>query len=286
MSTLRSDRGTRRADLQRRQRKKPRPLWLQQTLRYGLRGVIPALLIGAGLWSVQSGWASEKAAHLQAFFYEKTAAAGLSSTYIFVTGRTQTSIDAVHEMVAAPPHSPLLAFDPAQAKERLQTLPWVHEASVQRRFPNTIMVTLTEREPIGFLQQDNKLALVDSTGTILTRDNLGRWAGLPVLIGEQAPQKAAEVMHLLNMHPEIYRRVTSMTFINQRRWNIRLDERLDILLPENDIADALRRLENAQQEGDLIDKDTTSVDLRLPDRLIVNSSAGATARRSAPKQGI
>lgn len=286
MSNGRSDRGTRRADLQRRQRKKPRPLWLQRGLRLAGVALVLGVIGGTPYWLWQSGWLPGKIAQAENAVLRRTAVAGLSSDNIFVTGRNETVPNDVVMALNVSKDQPLLNFSPVEAKRRLENLPWVREASVQRRFPNTIVVNLTEREPIGFLQQDRQLALVDENGTILAKDGLGRWAGLPVLIGEKAPQHAPELMKLLSAHPELYRRVKAMTLINQRRWNLRLDNNVDVLLPEADMAKALVRLDRAQSDSRLLEKDISSVDLRLPDRMIVAPTAGGAARRAAPKEGI
>lgn len=281
-----SDRGTRRADLQRRQRKKPKPLWLQRGLRLGGVGIVLALLAGTPYWMWHSGWLPGKLTHMETALFDRTSQAGLSTDNIFVTGRNETVAADVVMALNITKNQPMLTFNPVEAKHRLENLPWVREASVQRRFPNTIVVNLTERTPIGFLQQDRQLSLVDESGIILAKDGLSRWAGLPILIGEQAPQRAPELMHMLNDHPEIYRRVQAMTLINQRRWNLRLNNNVDILLPETAMAEALARLDRAQSESHILDKDIKSIDLRLADRLIVTPTSGAAARQAAPKQGI
>ncbi len=282
----RSDRGTRRADLQRRQRKKPRPLWLQRGLRVGGVVVLASLVLAGPYYLWSSGWVGSKIASAENALLTRTAKAGLRADDIYVTGRTETAAADVMMALNVNQGQPLLAFDPIEAKKRLENLPWVREASVQRRFPDTIMVNLTERQPIGFLQKDRQLSLVDETGIILAKDGLGRWSGLPILIGENAPQQAPELMRLLNGHPEIYRRVQAMTLVNQRRWALRLDNNIDVQLPENDVAEALNRLDKAQSEGRLLDKDVKEIDLRLPDRLRITPTSGGAARRAAPKEGI
>lgn len=283
---MRSDRGTRRADLQRRQRKKPRPLWLQRSLKAAPAVLMLAMFAGIPYYLWSSGWLPGKINKMETALLERTSEAGLSSDNVFVTGRNETVAADVMMALDVRKNQPLLTFDPVLAKQRLENLPWVREASVQRRFPNTIVVNLTERQPIGFLQKDRQLSLVDESGIILAKDGLGRWAGLPILIGENAPQHAPDLMRLLNGHPEIYRRVQAMTYISLRRWTLRLDNNIDVLLPEDDVATALTRLERAQSESRVLDKDVKEIDLRLPDRLRITPTSGGIARRAAPKEGI
>lgn len=285
---MRSDRGTRRADLQRRQRKKPRPLWLQRGLRLGATALVLTAIVGTPYWMWSSGWLPGKIDAIETAWLNRSASAGLTADYIFTTGLNETSTSDVLQAIniSISKKQPLLSFSPHDAKQRLENLPWVREASVQRRFPNTVMVNITERTPIGFLQQNRQLSLVDESGTILAKDGLGRWSSLPILIGEQAPQHAPLLMKELNSHPEIYRRVKAMTFVNQRRWNLRLDNNVDVLLPENEIPTALDRLDRAQTDSHILEKDITAVDLRLADRMIVTPTPAAAARRAAPKEGI
>lgn len=285
-SAMKSDRGTRRADLQRRQRKKPRPLWLQRGLKVAGLALVLGTIAGTPYWLWSSGWLPNKIDRMENALLARTSVAGLQSDNIFVTGRSETVAADVMMALNVHKDQPLLTFSPAEAKQRLENLPWVREASVQRRFPNTIVVNLTERQPIGFLQKDRQLSLVDASGTILAKDGLGRWAGLPILIGEQAPQQAPELMKILNGHPEIYRRVAAMTYISQRRWDLHLDNKITVMLPEEDMAGALVRLDRVQQESRLLEKDIASIDLRLADRMAINPTASATARRNAPKEGI
>lgn len=283
---MKSDRGTRREHLQRKQRKKPTPLWLQRGLRLGGAALVLALLVGAPIWYWNSGKGPARLEIIEQAALAHTAQAGLSADNIFVTGRSETAAADVTLALGLSKAQPLLAFDPQTARSQLEKLTWVKEANVERRFPNTVFVNLTERQPIGFFQRDGKLALVDDSATILAIDNLSRWAGLPVLVGEGAPQAASALIEQLKAHPEIFGRIKALTYLNQRRWNVRLTNNIDILLPERDVSAALDRLENAHIEGKLLDKDIQSVDLRQGDRMIVSPTRAAAARRAAPKEGI
>src|SRR5579871_417710 len=64
----------------------------------------------------------------------------------------------------ARPGTPMLAIDPARAKEKLESLPWVHSAVIERRFPDTISVHLVERVPMALWQHGGKIELIDRTG--------------------------------------------------------------------------------------------------------------------------
>ena len=68
-------------------------------------------------------------------------------------------------------------------------------------------------------------------------------------------------------------------FVGERRWNLRLKDGLDIRLPENDVGNALAALSKLDQEDKLFSRDIVAVDMRLPDRLVVQLSDDAAKAR-------
>ena len=54
-----------------------------------------------------------------------------------------------------------------------------------------------------------------------------------------------------------------------RRWNVQLDDSIEIKLPEEDPAGAWIRLAEIERTQGILKRDLAAVDLRLPDRLVV-----------------
>jgi len=52
----------------------------------------------------------------------------------------------------------------ALLKARLEAMPWVREAEIERLLPDTIFVRLDERQPLAFWQRQGKLVLIDRDG--------------------------------------------------------------------------------------------------------------------------
>jgi cell division protein FtsQ len=73
--------------------------------------------------------------------------------------------------------------------------------------------------------------------------------------------------------------------VGERRWNLRLNDGLDIRLPENDLGNALATLSGLDKNEHLFAKDIVAIDLRQPDRLVVQlSDDAAKAREDALKK--
>lgn len=280
--------GTRRSDLNRMRkgRKKPQPLWAVRARRYGFVALGLLGFVAVPYWIFSSGWIGQQTGRMERGWLQYTATAGLAVHDIFVTGRSETPGADVLLALKVEKGQPMLDFDPSTAKSVLETLPWVKEARVERRFPGTILVALTERQPVGYLQREGVQSLVDEDGTVLATGRSGRWANMPVLVGEGSPKAAPALLRELADWPDLYGRVKALTFVNQRRWDLHLDNSVVVRLPENDPASALVRLNRAQQESQLLDKAVAAVDLRQTDRMVVEPTAEAAARRSAPDEGI
>lgn len=278
---MRSSPGTRRTDVRRsRQRKKPKPEWV---IRWGRLGgaVFGGVMVLAWVyWLFASGWVDQQVGRAERAWLDHTAESGLALNDIYVTGRGETPASDVLAALAIEKGQPTLDFDPRVARQELETLPWVRVARVERRFPSTVFVSLTEREPIGILQRDGHQSLVDETGTVLTTAHLERWSDLPVMVGEGAPQAASPLIRALAVYPDTYWRVRAMVYISQRRWDLLLDHDVTVHLPEEDVESALARLDRVQKERKVLDGLVKTVDLRLPDRMTLEPVAAA---RPAPR---
>ncbi len=250
------------------------PKWLAPALRYSAVGLGGALAVGAPVWLWQAGIAAKAMDDAHGRFLAISAGMGFAVDNVFLRGRDETSKRQVMSAIGVKRGQPIFAFDPHRAKARLEALNWVQSASVVRQLPDTIRVRLTERRPMALWQQDSKLMLIDRFGVIIQRRGLKRFSHLPIIIGKDAPDHAEAMIEILKTQPGIYHRVAAIIRIGQRRWNLRLDNGIDIQLPETGVRGALGRLVQADRRKRLLSRDVTMIDLRLPDRLVVRTAPG------------
>jgi len=198
---------------------------------------------------------------------------GLSVQEIFVEGRVETPAADVLAVLEVSRGAPIILFDPQAARAALETLPWIKRATIERRLPDTIYVRLEERRPLALWQRHGRLALLGDDGREIEGADIQRFAQLPMVVGDDAPQHAASLLALLQTEPELQRRVVAAVRVGDRRWNLRIDagadRTIEVQLPEINAAVAWARLSEAVHASNLFDKNVTNVDLRLPDRLVV-----------------
>jgi cell division protein FtsQ len=212
---------------------------------------------------------------------------GLVVTDIEVEGRKTTNAATILAALAADRGTPILAVDPERAQRQLQSLPWVRSATIERRLPGTLFVRLVEREPLAVWQHDGRQELIDRQGEVIPVKDLSRFATLPTVVGANAAGNAAALLDMLAREPALAARVTAAIRVDDRRWNLRIDHRVDVLLPEEDPAAAWTRLAQLERTQQLLQREVETIDMRLPDRLVlrVATPPGKTAmpeKKTAP----
>ena len=258
-----------------RGQKRPRvvPWWRTWTARLLLVGVPLAGLAGMAAW----GWLHHWPERVAAWAWDVRGAAmadlGLVVREVYVVGRSQTPRDNLIQALGVHEGDLILDVELAAARERLQALSWVREASVQRVLPGTIVVRIKERVPLALWQNERRFALIDGDGEVLTRDSLERFADLIVVVGPDAPPHAAELVALVRTQPELGRRVRAAVRVGGRRWNLRLDGGVDVRLPETDAQAAWSRLARYQRKYGVLERDVAVLDLRFAEKVIVRRAS-------------
>lgn len=201
-----------------------------------------------------------------------TASLGLVLADVQVEGRKVTEREEILAALGARPGMPLLAIAPDAAKARLEALPWVHSAAVERRLPDTILVRLAERRPLALWQNQGRFELLDEAGAVIkVARPEHRFGGLPLVVGPDAPEHAPGFIETLRSAPELFPRVAAAIRIGGRRWNVRMTNGVEIQLPEIGAAEAWAQLARMDRTGNLLARNIEAVDLRLPDRLVVRT---------------
>lgn len=250
-------------------RRPKRPSWAVR-LRLAALGVLGLGLVGYGLEAAwRSSWREQLHADLVDGFVARTAAAGFVVTRIYSEGRQLT---AEQELVRAlEPYygKPILSVDLDRIKVQLEGLPWVRLASVSRRLPDTLWVTVDEHRPVARWLEGARQHLVTDAGEVVRGADARPFRHLPLLFGADAPERAGEVLRLIALEPILSDRVTGARLVSKRRWDVYLDGRIEVRLPEEAPEAAWHRLAVEQRASAVLGRAITGIDLRNPDWLTV-----------------
>ncbi|MFQ5958205.1 MAG: cell division protein FtsQ/DivIB [Alphaproteobacteria bacterium] len=265
--------GRKRRPARKPPRRRPLRPWQRPAVRYGALAL--ALTAGSGVWLWSSGRATAGLDGARLALIDASAAVGLTVREVFVTGRERTPRAALLEALGVERGAPLVTVDPAAARGRLEALGWVREATVERRFPDTVFVRLSERAPLALWQRRGELFVVDRDGIVIDGAEARKFARLPIIVGDDAPAHAVDLLTVMASEPVLRERVKAAIRVGGRRWNLRLDNGIDVQLPEEGIAEAWRRLAEYDRRHSLLAREIAGVDLRLPDRLVLRPAPAA-----------
>ncbi|MBI2703765.1 MAG: FtsQ-type POTRA domain-containing protein [Actinobacteria bacterium] len=92
----------------------------------------------------------------------------LSARSVEITGGPNTSVDDIRAAAAIGPDERMLDVNERAIAQRVEQLPWVDTATVQRRWPRSVTISVTERKLAALLQDGaGGWLAVDGTGRVL-----------------------------------------------------------------------------------------------------------------------
>ena len=160
--------------------------------------------------------------------YRATAAVldadALTITRISVSGNSRLSRGEVIALLDGIRGTNMLTVNLESWRHKLRASPWVADAAIRRVLPGTVMVAISERQPMGIGRVNDELYLIDARGGIIDQygPNYAEF-DLPIidglaaaprdnssLIDEARATLAARVLNALQGRPALARRVSEI----------------------------------------------------------------------------
>jgi cell division protein FtsQ len=219
-------------------------------------------------------------------------AVGFGIKAVTIAGESELGEQEILEAAGISPRNSLLFLDVAAIRERLKRLPLIKEASVTKLYPNRILIEIEERQPTAVWQDKGAVKIIAADGMPLDSFRDAHFASLPFVVGDGANEKLGEYLDILDALGGLRARIQAGMLVAQRRWSLKVQNGVEIELPETDPRAAIATLVGLQRDFHVLDKDILSLDLRQPGRVVAHlTEAGAAtraaflARKSKPKGG-
>ena len=251
------------------------PNWWKFACRAGTALAFLAVL-AVPAWLVRSNAGTQLLERWHGHVINASARAGFRVEEIFVEGRNRTPRDELLAAMRIKRGDPILGVDLDAVRQRVEEIAWVKTAVVERRLPGVVHLLITERAPIAIWQNQGRYYLVDNVGQVVG-DEIDEYAGLPLMVGEGAPDHAGDLRDLLKAEPELDKRVKAAQWVGDRRWDITFDRTqggINVRLPEDDPLTAWHELAKLDRELSVLERNITLIDMRLPDRLVLRTPGG------------
>jgi cell division protein FtsQ len=243
------------------------PNFLGRSLRWSLSGAF--LILFFSIIIKTNNYQDRLLSEVPKYQVSISSTVGLVVDEVLVNGRQNTTKSSLLEALNIKLGEPILGLDLNVIQSRIVALPWVKTARIQRQLPDKLLINLEERKPTGRWQTNGRLTLIDEDGVAIRKLNGDLFQHLPIIIGNDAPSKVKQILPILKKEPELFGRVKALTFVGSRRWNVRVDDKIDIKLPENQIDKAWSHLATIERGHKVLNDDVIAVDMRVSDQFII-----------------
>ena len=199
--------------------------------------------------------------------------AGFTMKRVEIKGAERVSRLDIYNVAFDQPSMALPLVDLEATRERLLQFGWVKEARISRRWPDTLVVDVVERQPVAIWQNNRQLNLIDGEGVVLEPVRLESMPDLPLVIGPAANREVAALSALLEGTPHLRPQIAGATWVGGRRWDIRFQTGETLTLPEGDEAKrSILRFARMDQQTQLLGRGFVRFDMRDPRRMVVRVS--------------
>jgi cell division protein FtsQ len=205
--------------------------------------------------------------------------AGLGLQQITIVGHRYTSDTDIYAALDLDSARTLLSFDPGAAKARIEQLPWVEKATIERIAPDAVDVVISERTPFAVWREGERYWLIDRRGRKLQMAPADVMPQLPRISGDGAPGEAVALTQLLADYPAIARKVELAERVAGRRWRLHMAGGANVDLPAEGETEALGRLARLYELGL---GGAKRIDLRVSTRTLVDGLDGPGTTAHAP----
>lgn len=196
---------------------------------------------------------------------------------IVVYGRCRSTPEEVLAATGIKADQSIFLCDIKDIRSRVMKLTWVADATVRRSICGELYVHITEREPIAVYNDGAKFFLVDKTGVLIDTKIDPCFRNLPVLYGKNAENAAVEMLKKLQSYKSVRSNISAMSFIWERRWDLRLNNGILVKLPAENVDIALKMLTKFIDHGQTSSGDILTIDLRSSGRAFLQLSPAGKA---------
>ena len=230
--------------------------------------VLLLAMVGAGV--LATGHRAQKiGTAVQTGVDNRFAQAGFRLRKVRIEGASPMAMPDIVRAAGLYKDEPLIGLDLAAVQARVERVGWVKQAHVVRLLPDTLVISVVQRQQLAVWQHDGKTYVIDGHGQPIPEADPARFASLPLVVGFGADKAAPKILPLIAQRPKLMGRMDALVRVDDRRWDVRLKDGSLIQLPASGEEQALIELEQLDQRSRILDLGFERIDLRNPDMVAV-----------------
>ena len=153
--------------------------------------------------------------------------------------------------------------------KKIKNNTWIKKASIEIIYPNTIKILLTEKKPVAIWQNRDGNTLITKSGDVIFEKNLAEFKNyLPIVVGENVHKEVQSILDIFSKNKDFVTNIWSLTFVNQRRWDVHFNQGLTIKLPSKNLEKAWEKVLYLDKEFKILNLGLTELDLRNSNQIL------------------
>ena len=141
----------------------------------------------------------------------------------------------------------------------------------QKNIPKHFISKLKKKfRPLAF-KKNHKLYVIDQFGQIIEGADAAQFSKLKLFVGDDANLKAENILKTLALYPKLNKMTSALAYVNHRRWDLYLSNKIHVKMPENGFTTGLKTLQSLDDIGSLLYRRVKVIDLRIKHKVIIES---------------
>ena len=194
---------------------------------------------------------------------------GFKIKNILISGTHNLSQDYLINIINTQNHINILNVNLNTIYNKIIQNSWVEETYVERILPDTIKIKVLEKKPIAIWQNHKGNKLITINGDVISHANVNKFKNsFPIIKGEKSKENISTILKILETNKNFAKNIWSLTFINQRRWDLHFNQGLIVRLPSQDVIKAWQKIIKLQTNYNILNLRLTEIDLRNPEQIL------------------
>ena len=194
---------------------------------------------------------------------------GFKIKNILISGTHNLSQDYLINIINTQNHINILNVNLHTIYNKIIQNSWVEETYVERILPDTIKIKVLEKKPIAIWQNQKGNKLITVNGDVISHANVNKFKNsFPIIKGEKSKENISTILKILEKNKNFAKNIWSLTFINQRRWDLHFNQGLIVRLPSQDVIKAWQKIIKLQTNYNILNLRLTEIDLRNPEQIL------------------
>ena len=154
-------------------------------------------------------------------------------------------------------------------KNKFNKLNYLENIEIKKKYPSTIIIKANKTEYLAETFIEEKKYFVGRNGKFISAEYHDHKNSLPMIFGTFKIKDFLKLQSDLNRNNISLKKIKKYYYHKNKRWDLYLDKEIILMLPSNNLSDAIKIFKKYNLNNEI--KIKTTIDLRIPNRIIIRN---------------